>query len=145
MSIAALARDDVRALSLYAPDMAACAIDVSDNTNLWGAPPAARRALAEVPPDSIARYPSLYSAPLREARVAIGAGVPARKRQFRARIAALVARFTARSPGSSAKVRGRAASRASRGRQRSTRTRLGVGRVSTPVSGSGRCRDGLGN
>lgn len=67
MSIASLARDDVRALPLYAPDMAACAVDVSDNTNLWGAPPRALRALANVPVDTVARYPSLYSSPLRGA------------------------------------------------------------------------------
>lgn len=65
MSIADLARDEVRALPLYAPDLADCPIDVSDNTNLWGASPAAQRALAERPP-ALARYPSLYSAPLRE-------------------------------------------------------------------------------
>jgi histidinol-phosphate aminotransferase len=66
MSISQLARADVRALPLYAPDVADCAIDVSDNTNLWGASPAAQRALLalSVP---VARYPSLYSAPLREA------------------------------------------------------------------------------
>ena len=61
-----LARADVRTLPLYAPDAAPCAIDVSDNTNLWGTPPAALRALAEGGP-AAARYPSLYSAPLREA------------------------------------------------------------------------------
>ena len=40
----ALARPDVRSLPLYAPDVADCAIDLSDNTNLWGLSPAARRA-----------------------------------------------------------------------------------------------------
>jgi histidinol-phosphate aminotransferase len=60
-----LARHDVRALPLYAPDAAPCAVDVSDNTNLWGTSPAARRALREVPDSALARYPSLYSAPLR--------------------------------------------------------------------------------
>ncbi|HET7188226.1 MAG TPA: hypothetical protein VFI52_08730, partial [Gemmatimonadaceae bacterium] len=62
-----LARAEVRALPLYAPDLAECAVDVSDNTNLWGPPPAARRALAAAPDAAIARYPSLYSAPLRSA------------------------------------------------------------------------------
>jgi histidinol-phosphate aminotransferase len=62
-----LARDAVRALPLYAPDLADCAIDVSDNTNLWGAPPAAARALREAPLSALTRYPSLYSAPLRDA------------------------------------------------------------------------------
>jgi histidinol-phosphate aminotransferase len=62
-----LARDAVRALPLYAPDLADCAIDVSDNTNLWGTPPAALRALRDAPLSALTRYPSLYSAPLREA------------------------------------------------------------------------------
>ena len=60
-----LARHDVRALPLYSPDAAPCAVDVSDNTNLWGTSPAARRALREAPDPALSRYPSLYSAPLR--------------------------------------------------------------------------------
>ncbi len=62
-----LARESIRALPLYAPDVADCAIDVSDNTNLWGAPPAALHALREAPLAAVSRYPSLYSAPLGEA------------------------------------------------------------------------------
>ena len=62
-----LARDAVRALPLYAPDVADCAIDVSDNTNLWGTPPAVLRALRDAPLSALTRYPSLYSAPLRDA------------------------------------------------------------------------------
>lgn len=65
--IRSLARADVRTLPLYAPDATACAVDVSDNTNLWGTSPAVRRALAEAPDAALARYPSLYSAPLRDA------------------------------------------------------------------------------
>ena len=60
-----LARQEVRALPLYAPDAAACAVDVSDNTNLWGTSPAVRRALGDAPGSALTRYPSLYSAPLR--------------------------------------------------------------------------------
>ena len=30
-------------LTLYSPNVDACAIDLSDNTNLWGAPPAPSR------------------------------------------------------------------------------------------------------
>ena len=66
-SARSLARAEVRALPLHAPDLAECAVDVSDNTNLWGAPPAARRALAEAPGAALARYPSLYSTMLRAA------------------------------------------------------------------------------
>jgi histidinol-phosphate aminotransferase len=65
--VSALARDAVRALPLYAPDVADCAIDVSDNTNLWGTPPAALRSLRDAPLPALTRYPSLYSAPLRDA------------------------------------------------------------------------------
>jgi histidinol-phosphate aminotransferase len=66
-SVRLLARAEVRALPLYAPDLAECAVDVSDNTNLWGAPPAARRALTDAPASASTRYPSLYGAPLRDA------------------------------------------------------------------------------
>ncbi|MDB4882969.1 MAG: histidinol-phosphate aminotransferase [Gemmatimonadetes bacterium] len=62
-----LARAAVRALPLYAPDVTPCAVDVSDNINLWGTPPAALRALASAPPAQLSRYPSLYSTPLRDA------------------------------------------------------------------------------
>ena len=64
MSVAELARAEVRALAAYAPDVADCAIDVSDNTNLWGAAPAALRALADVVPATITRYPALYAGAL---------------------------------------------------------------------------------
>jgi len=67
MSARALARAEVRGLPLYAPDAAECVVDVSDNTNLWGASPAARRALADAPVTALTRYPSLYSTPLRSA------------------------------------------------------------------------------
>jgi histidinol-phosphate aminotransferase len=61
-----LARADVRALPLYAPDVTACAVDVSDNVNLWGTPPAALRALMTSASDA-RRYPSVYATPLRDA------------------------------------------------------------------------------
>lgn len=53
-----------RHISLYAPDRTACRVDLSDNTNLWGMPPAARESLAGF---VTARYPSLYAAELKEA------------------------------------------------------------------------------
>ena len=62
-----LAREGMGALPLYAPDLAQCAVDLSDNTNLWGAPPAALRALREAPGAALSRYPTLYSEPLRAA------------------------------------------------------------------------------
>jgi histidinol-phosphate aminotransferase len=61
-----LARRDVRALPRYAPDVTPCAVDVSDNVNLWGAPPAALRALTTTAM-SANRYPSVYATPLRDA------------------------------------------------------------------------------
>jgi histidinol-phosphate aminotransferase len=64
---ASLARAQVQALPLYAPDVTPCVVDLSDNINLWGTPPAALRALAEASPTLLNRYPSLYSAPLRDA------------------------------------------------------------------------------
>jgi histidinol-phosphate aminotransferase len=64
--ITTLARRDVRGLPLYAPDVTPCAIDVSDNVNLWGTPPAALRALTTTAA-SASRYPSVYATPLRDA------------------------------------------------------------------------------
>lgn len=63
----ALARAAVRELPLYAPDVAACSVDVSENVNLWGSPPAALRTIAGGVAGQVNRYPSLYSTPLREA------------------------------------------------------------------------------
>jgi len=62
----ALARDALRDLKAYSPD-ADCAIDLSDNTNLWGSPPAAMRTLAALSSGSVARYPEGYSATLKAA------------------------------------------------------------------------------
>lgn len=62
--VRALAREPVRGLPLYAPDAADCALDLSDSTNLWGAPPAALRVIAAAAGTSVARYPSLRSEPL---------------------------------------------------------------------------------
>ena len=56
----------------YVPDPE-CAIDLSDNTNLWGAPPAAARSLATMSV-STARYPEAYSQTLK-AELARYAGV----------------------------------------------------------------------
>jgi histidinol-phosphate aminotransferase len=66
MSLLDLARDGIRTLPLYSADAGACPVDLSDNTNLWGAPPAARRALSDGAPAPSA-YPTLYSAPLKGA------------------------------------------------------------------------------
>jgi histidinol-phosphate aminotransferase len=69
LDLRALAREEVRALPLYAPDLAVCALDLSDNTSLWGPAPAARSALTTAAEAGgvASRYPSLYSTPLRAA------------------------------------------------------------------------------
>ena len=65
--VSQLAREAVRALPLLSSEFPNCAVDLSDNTNLWGAPPAAVRALREAQPEVLSRYPSVYSEPLRAA------------------------------------------------------------------------------
>ncbi|MDQ6718093.1 MAG: histidinol-phosphate aminotransferase family protein [Gemmatimonadota bacterium] len=60
----------------YAPDARGCRIDLSDNTNQWGPPPAALRALRSSTPGNIARYPEPYSATLRECLAQYAGVVP---------------------------------------------------------------------
>jgi histidinol-phosphate aminotransferase len=62
-----LVRDSYRTIPLYAPNRAPCAVDLSDNTNLWGMPPAAERALREATVASVTRYPALYADQLKAA------------------------------------------------------------------------------
>ena len=69
-----LARASYREISLYSVDSAPCDVDLSDNTNLWGAPPAATRALRDLADGGFTRYPSAYAAELKEA-IATYAGV----------------------------------------------------------------------
>ena len=54
-------------VALYWPDDEPCAVDLSDNTNLWGMPPAAARELQSLSSGAVARYPQLYSETLRGA------------------------------------------------------------------------------
>ena len=61
------ARATIRELSLYDPKRAPCALDLSDNTNRWGAAPAAARALHEAETETITRYPTVYAAALKAA------------------------------------------------------------------------------
>ena len=70
------ARAGYAELSLYAPDRRPCAVDLSDNTNLWGMPPGAERAMREVPSEAMARYPELYAQTLKQS-LARYAGVDA--------------------------------------------------------------------
>ena len=45
----------------YDPALAPCRIDLSDNTNLWGAPPSARAAIEFVDSAALTRYPAPYT------------------------------------------------------------------------------------
>ena len=67
VSITALARESYRGISLYSAAGGRCAVDLSDNTNLWGAPPAALRALGSIGATEIARYPAAYEPALAKA------------------------------------------------------------------------------
>ena len=69
-----LARETIRDVVPYATDRTPCEADLSDNTNLFGAPPAALRELSTSANDDIARYPGLHTRKLREA-IAVYAGV----------------------------------------------------------------------
>jgi histidinol-phosphate aminotransferase len=62
-----LARRAYREISLYAPDRSPCRIDISDNTNLYGIPPAAERAYREAAVSTLTRYPQLYAQQLKAA------------------------------------------------------------------------------
>ncbi len=66
-SITALARESYRGIALYSAPRGRCAVDLSDNTNLWGPPPAALRALRAVGEAEVARYPVAYEPALSNA------------------------------------------------------------------------------
>jgi len=59
-------REAYRDVALYAGDRAPCAIDLSDNTNLWGMPPAASAAAAAAA-GIATRYPGVYARELKSA------------------------------------------------------------------------------
>jgi histidinol dehydrogenase len=60
-------RSSYRKISLYNPDRSPSPLDLSDNTNLWGVPPAAKRAIESATAQVVARYPSLYAPDLKKA------------------------------------------------------------------------------
>jgi histidinol-phosphate aminotransferase len=60
-------RPDYATLRRYDPERAPVRIDLSDNTNLWGAHPAALARIRRASPDDLARYPDLYADALRDA------------------------------------------------------------------------------
>lgn len=63
-------RPDYRELTRYHFDRRPVALDLSDNTNQWGAHPAALEVLRAADGDALARYPDLYADDLRAAAAA---------------------------------------------------------------------------
>lgn len=60
------ARPEFGRIELYAPVAHACDLDLSDNTNLWGAPPSVAAAIREASDSAITRYPTAYSRTLKD-------------------------------------------------------------------------------
>jgi histidinol-phosphate aminotransferase len=56
-----LARASFRDIGIYDPHGEPCAVDLTDNTNLFGTPPSAERALHSLAGERMTRYPSLYA------------------------------------------------------------------------------------
>jgi histidinol-phosphate aminotransferase len=61
---AALGRAAYRDVTLYGADRTPAPVDLSDNTNLWGVPPAATRAITEAAL-AVTRYPAVYASGLK--------------------------------------------------------------------------------
>ena len=55
----------------YDPGRLPTAVDLSDNTNLFGVPPSAERFLGALPAATVTRYPSVYAPRLKEALAAL--------------------------------------------------------------------------
>jgi histidinol-phosphate aminotransferase len=64
-----LMRDAYRGVGRYVVDQSAIAVDLRDNTNLWGVPPAAASAIA-TSAASVCRYPRIYASALKDALAA---------------------------------------------------------------------------
>ena len=62
-----LFRADYRDIRVYVGDSKGFAVDLSDNTNQWGAPPAAERALHEAAQTMLRGYPEPYGESLKDA------------------------------------------------------------------------------
>ncbi len=54
-------------IPLYDPRRAPVALDLTDNTNLWGMPPVAEQVWRDMSASRVTRYPSLYTAELKAA------------------------------------------------------------------------------
>src|ERR1700712_3075710 len=60
-------RPGYRDIQVYAPPLDVIPVDLGDNTNRWGAPPAAVREMRAADPNSASRYPNAYAETLRTA------------------------------------------------------------------------------
>jgi histidinol-phosphate aminotransferase len=60
-------RPSYQGISLYSPPSVHCRVDLSDNTNLFGIPPAAERVLRECSTSLVSRYPISYAPELKKA------------------------------------------------------------------------------
>ncbi len=60
-------RPSYEGISLYSPPAVQCRVDLSDNTNLFGIPPAAERILREFATTRVSRYPLTYAPELKQA------------------------------------------------------------------------------
>jgi histidinol-phosphate aminotransferase len=60
-------RASYRDIPLYSPSKVKCSVDLSDNTNLFGMPPAAERVLRETGAAQVSRYPVGYAQELKRA------------------------------------------------------------------------------
>lgn len=60
-------REDYGPLRPYDPGRSPIAVDLTDNTNLWGPHPSALEVVRQAPPEALTRYPSVYGSDLKEA------------------------------------------------------------------------------
>ncbi|HVZ78003.1 MAG TPA: histidinol-phosphate transaminase [Gemmatimonadaceae bacterium] len=74
--MASLTRASLAQLSPYATPQVVDAVDLSDNTNLWGTPPRAAAALRELQDAAMTRYPSTQPAALLAALAAYAGVAP---------------------------------------------------------------------
>jgi histidinol-phosphate aminotransferase len=71
-------RVSYRDIPLYSPSKVKCGVDLSDNTNLFGMPPAAERVLRETVATHVTRYPVGYAQDLKRAVAAYTGVDPSR-------------------------------------------------------------------
>lgn len=64
MTAPIIGRPSLKDVPSYSPDATSCAIDLRDNTNLWGAPPHAIDALRAIDASALSLYPSVAAGSL---------------------------------------------------------------------------------